>query len=107
MIKIDFDNKTQILTVKGHAFYHSDNDIVCAGVSSVVLGAAHYWQNHNNICVAQKESGWIQITFHNDCLFVDNNLRAQFELMWKQLSILAANYCKYLIIENKPNWIFD
>lgn len=105
MITIKFNNKTQTLTVSGHALYQNENDIVCAGVSSIVLGASSYWYKLDLITVKQKDSGWIQIQFKNDCLTNDLILQSEFLLFWHQLTILTANYQSFVTIESQPDWI--
>ncbi|MDE6289823.1 MAG: ribosomal-processing cysteine protease Prp, partial [Ureaplasma sp.] len=44
MIKIDFYQNGYI--VSGHANYSNNNDIVCAGVSSITIGSIN-WFNHD------------------------------------------------------------
>lgn len=105
MIKIDFNNQTQTLTVSGHAQFQTRNDVVCAGVSSIVLGAASYWLQRDDVDVNQKPSGWIQIIFNNGCLTTDSHLRSEFQLMWHQLVILATNYHNYVLVQTQPIWV--
>lgn len=107
VIRINFDNNTQTLTIHGHAFYQDENDIVCAGVSSIILGAANYWFDHDQISIEQQASGWLQIGFGNHCLQNDSKLQSEFDLVWHQLSLLASNYSQHVVIEQTPNWIVD
>lgn len=95
MITIDYwpDQK---LKVTGHADYASNNDPVCAGVSSIVLGAALIWQTIPHIVINQGESGAIMIDFSHCELNDQITWQIQLQFVVEQLKILVTHYHQFV-----------
>ncbi|WP_391591705.1 Ribosomal-processing cysteine protease Prp family protein [[Mycoplasma] cavipharyngis] len=97
MIEIFISPSTIIVT--GHANYDNNNDIVCAGVSAVVLGACQLWIKNSNIIIQQTiEPAQIKAKFTTAALN-NQQLVAQRQLLIFQLKKIALHYPNYVQIK--------
>lgn len=97
--------KDDQLIVSGHGnnqaiIGNSQFDLVCAGVSAIVLGAAYCWKNCSKVDYYQKTNGYIAFKFKHDCLTNDLQLQSQLILLLKQLTILSIHYPQQIMITN-------
>ena len=92
MIKINFYQNGYI--VSGHANYSENNDIVCAGVSSIVIGSIN-WFNQEDVIV-KIDDGYLCLKFKSKLDYWIKYL----DLIKIQLESIALNpdYKKYLKI---------
>lgn len=92
MIKINFYQNGYI--VSGHANFSSNNDVVCAGVSSIVIGSINWFKPQD--IIVKIDDGYLLMKFKSNLEYCINYL----ELIKIQLESIAVNpnYKKYLKI---------
>ncbi|MDQ0514079.1 uncharacterized protein YsxB (DUF464 family) [Mycoplasmoides fastidiosum] len=88
------------ISVQDHAnFAVVNQDIVCAGVSAIILGACGFWINDQRIEIVQTVNpALVTIRFNSDAL-ADSDLLSQKALLVKQLTMIAQNYPQYIQLE--------
>ena len=92
-IKINKDTKINEIIIDGHSGYDVEGkDIVCAGVSSIVITSINAMLRINNEALTfEKKSGYMKITFlkHNEMIdmLIDNMLD-----LLKQMEEQYKNY---------------
>ena len=103
MIKIKINktsNKYSSLLVSGHSNYDEHGkDIVCAGVSAVVVGGLNALINENKRKISAKvDDGYVNI----DVLDLnDNNIQLIMDVIVIQLKSIEESYKKYIKIDEK------
>lgn len=81
------------IEIKGHANFSKKNqDIVCAGISAVVLGACELWKNDKTIQIFNNvNQGWVKIIFDSKAQ-KNQIIQNQITLIKMQLKMIAINY---------------
>lgn len=99
-VKITYQsNKIVKITVKGHAgFADKGEDLVCAGVSSIVFGTMNAIEELcSNHCVFDIIEANVSIVVKKD----SEKLNTMLEMMVIQLLSIAESYPSYLKIEKE------
>lgn len=101
MVRVTYNYQDSIIkeiTITGHAsFADIGNDIVCAGISAIVIGtlnALHELEN-NQIQVVKNTSGLVKLKVIN----VTNNSQVILKTMLWQLKTIKNDYPKYINIK--------
>jgi uncharacterized protein YsxB (DUF464 family) len=93
------DESFEFITIKGHAnFAIKGNDIVCAGISSIVEGSCNFFKNYyKGLVLVEKKNTEITITA------VNNDYRVQIclTMMFHQLENIGHFYPRYLSFNQK------
>ena len=92
------DDYYTYLQVSGHAQYkHAGEDLVCAGVSSIMFGLMNALdESKEDIIINQQEDEIIII-----CKSKSQKIKDYFELTIYQLKTIEESYGKYLKVERK------
>ena len=93
-------DKIKSILVSGHAEYDVEGkDIVCAGVSSIVVGGANaIYQEDENAALIVNEKGNVSIEMKDTS---SDTIQVILRTMITQLETIEASYKKYVKIINK------
>ncbi len=92
-------DKIQSIKASGHAlFAPSGKDIVCAGISSILIGGINAIDQMGLIekCTYEVENGKLVLSIH-DCH--DTTLQVILCTMYIQLKTIEESYSKYIVIQ--------
>lgn len=94
------NNRIKSILVSGHAEYDIEGrDIVCAGVSSIVVGGANaICQQDENAALIVNEKGNVSIEMKDTS---SDTIQVILRTMITQLETIEASYKKYVKIINK------
>ncbi|WNE41431.1 MAG: hypothetical protein AM1032_000171 [Mycoplasmataceae bacterium] len=93
------DDFFEIITIKGHAnFSTKGDDIVCAGISSIVEGSYSFFNTyHSDLILLEKKNAKISfIPLKND-----NEIQTCLTMMFHQLENISHFYPRYLSFNYK------
>lgn len=98
MIKIDFYQNGFI--VKDHANYASHgNDLVCAGVSAIILGSLSWFKQDDIIeCIVDDSIPIIKLVINDN-----NNNQLALSLIFNQINEIHLAYSKYIKLVKHQN----
>lgn len=103
MIKVDvkkIDNLITEITVSGHADYQTKGqDLVCAGVSSIVIGGLNAL-NKSNLYKIEIKEGFVHLNIDNN---VDNKDQIVLQTIITQLRTIEDTYPKNILITERKN----
>ena len=93
-------NKIISIHVSGHANYDVEGkDIVCAGISSIMIGGANaIYQEDENAALIVNEKGNVSIEMKDTS---SNTIQIILNTMLTQLKTIEQSYKKYIKIINK------
>ena len=102
MIKVQInktDNKYSSLIVSGHSNYDEHGkDIVCAGVSAIVVGGINALINENKKAIEYEcKDGYAKVIVKN----IDNNINMILDVITTQLYTVEESYPKFIKILEK------
>lgn len=101
MIEVNYkNNKELFFSIKGHANYSENNDLVCAGVSSIVFGILNSLKSHNFKGEIKVEENKILI---KDETIENNNIKIVFETLIIQLKTVEDKYPSNIKINKIDN----
>ena len=94
------NHKIESILVSGHAGYDVEGkDIVCAGVSSIMIGGVNaIYQEDENAALIVNEKGNVSITMKDTS---SDTIQIILRTMITQLKTIEASYKKYVKIINK------
>lgn len=98
-VKIEYKDKNILsLKVTGHADYDEHGkDLVCAGVSSILVGGINAIDEANLIDMIQFKckEGFVEIQLNSSC----DELQIMMKMMFVQLKTIQETYCNYISIQ--------
>lgn len=100
MTKVIYKKKNDLfkfIKISGHANFASEgNDIVCAGISSIVEGCCAFFANHYSKSVVVKKSN--EIVFIKPKIY-DDKIQICLKMMFYQLKNIECFYPRNLSFE--------